>query len=121
MYSSSIIHICIYPFIYPTIHPLLTYVSIIALPTFQSFELSIDVTTTSVIISATYTDNNPQPVLQFYVTVNSVTYTIKSFPLEIDINQFTAGQSYTVTVIAENAIGNSTLTSRTFTIPRELM
>lgn len=86
-----------------------------------SFQLSIDITTTSVIISATYTDNNPQPILQFYVTVNSVTYTIKSFPLEININQFTAGQSYTVTVIAENTIGNSTLTSRTFSIPCELI
>ena len=86
-----------------------------------SFQLSIEITTTSVIISATYTDNNPQPIQQFYVMVNSVTYTIISFPLEIDINQFTAGQSYTVTVIAENAIGNTTLTSRTFTIPRKLI
>ena len=86
-----------------------------------SFQLSIVVTGTSVIISATYIDNNPQPILQFYVTVNSVTYTIKSFPLEIDINQFTAGQSYTVSVIAENSIGNTTLPSRTFSIPRELI
>lgn len=86
-----------------------------------SFQFSISFTTQSVIIGATYTDNSQQSVIRFHVTVNGQIYTLTSFPLLVDISEFIIGQTYSVTVMAENVIGNATVATTSFTIPGKII
>ena len=84
------------------------------------FNLTITITSDVIIIDGVFSDNTPvNPVVRFYITINGDTYTISTsgFPLNINITEFTAGQSYTVTVTAENIIGNTTVATQSFNIP----
>ena len=100
---NSVLFIIIFPIVLPQL----------------TLTLTIRLTTTSVIIEGVFTDSSPQNVHTFYVFVDSQVYKLdlNSFPLTLNITEFTAGQTYTVTVIAENIIGNSTVAMESFTVP----
>lgn len=97
------------------------YFLIIVLPQL-TLTLNVEFTTTSVVINGIFSDSSPQNVHTFYIIVNNMTYTLglDSFPLSINISSFTPGLSYTITAIAENIIGNSTVATTTFVIPSNI-
>ena len=77
----------------------------------------------AVILQGTYEENNSEyPVIKFYVTVSDYTMTTTpdemSFSVTLNYSVLEEGITYTVYVLAENAIGNGTLLSpQTFTVP----
>ncbi|XP_019852346.1 PREDICTED: hemicentin-2-like [Amphimedon queenslandica] len=94
----------------------LTYNIIVGnLPDVQ-FTLSVTFSSQSVVINGVFTDNSPYAVQRFHVLVDGTTYTVRVFPLMIDLSQFNVGTTYPVVVSAENIIGNVTVANSSFTI-----
>ena len=77
-----------------------------------------------VILQGMYSETNPNhPVIRFYVTVGGITETAipdeaLSFNVTLSYDGLELGRTYTVFVVAENAIGNGTVqTPAMFTVP----
>lgn len=86
-------------------------------------EIQVSLATEAITLVGMYTETNSEdPVIRFYVTVAGNTVSTQpdssSFSVSLGYDGLEPGTTYTVSVVAENVIGNGTVqTPQTFTVP----